>query len=124
MIAGDVESLCSQIIVIDKGQAVYDGPIEQFHRKVGGSRRLSVQLDRVDSMVTIHTKLADAGIRCERPCIERGDGWVELEFNEDRVALVDILKVLMSTYPVLDVKTGRMDLEDLIRNLYGKKGQW
>src|SRR5690606_27004940 len=45
---GDVEALCTRIIIIDKGKILYDGDTKKVHGLFGAYRTLKVQVDNFD----------------------------------------------------------------------------
>jgi ABC-2 type transport system ATP-binding protein len=103
----DIEALCDRVIVIDRGTAVFDGPLEELHRR-GESRRTLV-VDLVDEAAPI----AVAGAETYR--VEGPRQW--LSFPADASA-APIVSAVAASYDVADLSIQEPDIEDVIRELY------
>ena len=44
---GDIKELCTRLLVLDKGNLLYDGPINQFEQKYGGKVNVSIVCDKL-----------------------------------------------------------------------------
>jgi len=103
----DIEALCRRVIVIDRGRAVFDGPLAGLHRQRGSTRTLVVDL--VDEGAPI--KVAGAVTRqAEGP-----RQW--LSFPADASA-APIVAAVAASYDVADLSIQEPDIEDVIRQLY------
>jgi ABC-2 type transport system ATP-binding protein len=103
----DIEALCRRVIVIDRGTAVFDGPLTHLHRR-GESRRTLV-VDLVDEAPPIEVPGADT---------QRVDGprqW--LSFPADASA-APIVAAVAASYDVADLSIHEPDIEDVIRQIY------
>jgi ABC-2 type transport system ATP-binding protein len=103
----DIEALCDRVIVIDHGTAVFDGPLDDLHRR-GESRRTLV-VDLVDEGPPIVVPGAET---------HKVDGprqW--LSFPADASA-APIVSAVAAAYPVADLSIHEPAIEDVIRELY------
>jgi ABC-2 type transport system ATP-binding protein len=104
----DIEALCSRVMVIDHGTAVYDGTLAGLHQQGGSTRTLVVDL--VDEAPPI----AVAGATVRR--VEGPRQW--LSFPADASA-APIVAAVVASYAVADLSVQEPDIEDVIRELYG-----
>jgi ABC-2 type transport system ATP-binding protein len=105
----DIEALCRRVIVIDHGTAVFDGPLAELHRHGGSTRTLVVDLvDEAPSIVV-------PGAETRR--VEGPRQW--LTFPADASA-APIVAAVAAAYDVADLSIHEPDIEDVIRDLYGR----
>jgi ABC-2 type transport system ATP-binding protein len=103
----DIEALCRRVIVIDRGTAVFDGPLTDLQRRAGSRRTLVVDL-------------VDEGppIVVDGATTRRVDGprqW--LSFPADASA-APIVAAVAASYDVADLSIHEPDIEDVIRQIY------
>jgi ABC-2 type transport system ATP-binding protein len=103
----DIEALCRRVIVIDRGTAIFDGPLSDLHRHRGSTRTLVVDL--VDAAPAIEVPGAVAR-RIEGP-----RQW--LSFPADASA-APIVAAVAAAYDVADLSIQEPAIEDVIRDLY------
>jgi ABC-2 type transport system ATP-binding protein len=103
----DIEALCRRVIVIDRGTAIFDGPLTDLHRHRGSTRILVVDL--VDAAPAIEVPGAVAR-RVEGP-----RQW--LSFPADASA-APIVAAVAAAYDVADLSIQEPAIEDVIRDLY------
>ena len=105
----DIEALCSRVIVIDHGTAVYDGTLAGLHRKAG---------PRAPSWSTSST--SGRRSRSTGAAVRRVEGprqW--LSFPSDASA-APIVAAVVAAYDVADLSVQEPDIEDVIRELYSR----
>ena len=106
----DIEALCDRVIVIDHGTKVFDGALAELHQQGGSSRTLVVDL--VDEAPAI----AVAGATTRK--VEGPRQW--LSFPSDASA-APIVAAVAAAYDVADLSIHEPDIEDVIRDLYGRR---
>ncbi len=119
---GDVEALCSRIIIIDEGKIIYDGDIKRVHKLFGAFRTLRVQIRPFEGEATItqvKNALADKyGDKRDVTVKSREDGWIDIVFRQDEMPLADLLNFSMGQFTVRDVQIVELALEGVIRRIY------
>jgi ABC-2 type transport system ATP-binding protein len=119
---GDVEALCSRIIIIDQGHCIYDGDIRRVHKLFGAFRTLRLQVRPFEGEATVvYVKQAlEAKFGETRDILvkTREDGWVDIVFRQDEIALTDVLNFCMAEFTVRDVQVVELALEGVIRRIY------
>ncbi|NGN93251.1 ATP-binding cassette domain-containing protein [Nocardioides sp. KC13] len=103
----DIEALCDRVIVIDRGTAVFDGPLSSLRINGGASRTLVVDL--VDEAPAIAIEGAQV-VKVEGP-----RQW--LSFPADASAAPLVAQVA-AAYDVADLSIHEPAIEDVIRQLY------
>ena len=119
---GDVEALCSRIIIIDQGKIIYDGDIKRVHELFGSYRTLRVQVQPFEgdrTIALVKQALAEKyGDKREITVKSREDGWVDIIFRQDEIPLTDVLNFSMAQFIVRDVQIVELALEGVIRRIY------
>jgi ABC-2 type transport system ATP-binding protein len=103
----DIEALCDRVIVIDHGTAVFDGPLDELHRRGESTRTLVVDL--VDEAPPISVPGA---------VTRKVDGprqWLSFPAGQSAAPIV---ASVASSYAVADLSIQEPDIEDVIRDLY------
>ncbi|HSE69187.1 MAG TPA: ATP-binding cassette domain-containing protein [Nocardioidaceae bacterium] len=103
----DIEQLCSRVMVIDHGSLVFDGSLEELHRRGGSARTLVVDL--VDEAEPIDVPGAVVS-RVEGP-----RQW--LTFPADASA-APVVAAVAERYDVADLSLAEPAIEDVIKEIY------
>jgi len=118
---GDMEALCQRIIIIDKGKLLYDGDIKKVPALFGAYRTLKVQIDNFSptTIQALHEQLnlrfgADHGITVS----EVEEYWTDITVDQMRTPLRDVLNLLMSVFPIFDVRIVEISMEKVVRQVY------
>lgn len=104
----DIEALCDRVIVIDRGTSVFDGPLSRL-RMQGATRTLVVDL--VDARPAVEVQGATV------TKVEGPRQW--LSFPAEASA-APIVAAIAAAYDVADLSIQEPDIEDVIRELYGR----
>jgi ABC-2 type transport system ATP-binding protein len=103
----DIEALCDRVVVIDRGTAVFDGPLSDLHRRGGSTRTLVVDLVDEAPPITI--------VGAETRKVEGPRQW--LTFPADASA-APVVAAVAASYDVADLSIHEPDIEDVIRQIY------
>jgi ABC-2 type transport system ATP-binding protein len=99
--------LCDRVIVIDHGTAVFDGPLEDLHRRGESHRTLVVDL--VDEAPPISV----AGAETRK--VDGPRQWLSFPAG---ASAAPIVSAVAATYDVADLSIQEPDIEDVIRQIY------
>ena len=104
---GDVERLCSRVVLIDHGRMVYDGGLDALKQREGAHRTLHVRFaeEIPDAVVEGATRVALDGTRAS------------FSFPAT-VNPQSLIGPLAARYPVADLSIEEPDLEEVIRTIY------
>jgi ABC-2 type transport system ATP-binding protein len=104
----DIETLCNRVMVIGRGSILFDGQLEKLKKQYAGLRR-------------IRAKLAGS---CSLPTLP-GAEHVEIKGNEcivtfkpEVVAAHEIVAVLASACPLVDIVVEEEDIDEIIAGMY------
>jgi ABC-2 type transport system ATP-binding protein len=103
----DIEALCDRVIVIDRGTAVFDGPLDDLQRRVESQRTLVVDL--VDEAPPISV----AGATTRK--VDGPRQWLSFPAG---ASAAPIVAAVAAAYDVADLSIHEPDIEDVIRDLY------
>lgn len=113
----DIELLCNRIVMIDKGNLVYDGQINELKHKYGQMRVLCFELKDSTHMSKLNyaEKFSLYG---DDLSIENDGVLAKIRFNSEKVSVQDMLKYTLGNVNVSDINVKDADIEEIIRRLY------
>lgn len=118
---GDVEALCTRIIIIDKGKILYDGDIKKVNALFGAYRTIKVQIDEFSETTNqqLQDKLNDRfGPGNNISIAETEEFWTDVTIDQARTPLSDVLGFVMSSFKVSDVRIVEIAMENVVQKVY------
>jgi len=111
--AGDIETLCERVIILNLGRIIYDSEVSQLKKTYLHQRVIEV---------TLNTPRNDS-FTC-RGCtlLERTDYKLKVTIDTHRDSTRDVVNQLMSQYDVEDITITEPPLEEIIRQIYKDQG--
>lgn len=110
---GDIEKLCSRMMIIDGGQVIYDGSVDQIRNTYGGDRTLVVEFEH---------NVADFMIpRAELVKSEGRKKW--FRFNRMEASPSDLITYIGARYAIIDLTVEEPEIEQMVRGIYEGQGQ-
>lgn len=134
---GDIEELCSRIIIIDEGRKIYDGTLEELKDTYGSRRKVVMEVKNVEAVRKLN--LAEVlGIETDTPSIDEVAGakgadiknepyTTELDadkkiytitFDKHRLQVPQILSAVMDVTEVTDIKLQETELAEIVKEIY------
>lgn len=111
----DIEQLCDRIIMIDKGQEIFDGTATQLKQSFGKMKSLSFELKPgQEQVVSQFMGLPDI-------TVERHELSLDIQYDSSRYQTADIIQKTMADFAVRDLKMTDVDIEDIVRRFYRKE---
>ncbi|HEP3635413.1 TPA: ATP-binding cassette domain-containing protein [Streptococcus pyogenes] len=111
----DIEQLCDRIIMIDKGQEIFDGTVTQLKQSFGKMKSLSFELKPgQEQVVSQFMGLPDI-------TVERHELSLDIQYDISRYQTADIIQKTMADFAVRDLKMTDVDIEDIVRRFYRKE---
>ena len=113
----DIESLCSRIIMIEKGKIIYDGSLGDIKRRFGNIKTLtltvppSVDSEKVKPFSDDVTMILD----------ENNKDKVMLKFDADKVVLEHVVQYAFSQYQAIDMKIADISIEDVVKQILSQQ---
>lgn len=117
---GDIEELCSRLIIIDKGRMVYDGGIQTVKETYGYMRTLKMDIKHAETAGDIDVA-GNFGLS-----LEDAKTWIEensifVRFNREKISIPDIVSYIMPKVQVMDMSIHETDIEEIIKKIYRRE---
>lgn len=108
----DIEDVCNRIILLDKGQIIYDGEKEKFKETYGKQVISQIVVKNKTSLITEET------INDEFEVIEESDEQVKIRFNHDKYTIMDIVNRISNYCEIIDMHIEEQGLEEILKEIY------
>jgi ABC-2 type transport system ATP-binding protein len=113
----DIEKLCKRVIIIDKGQLIYDGGLTAIKQQYGRRRRVVFATADGATPAGLEADLAALGDGIQ---VAPGDeGKVVVSFDPHTVGVSALTRAIVNHHVVTDLTVEEADLEAIIRQIYG-----
>ncbi len=107
----DIEKVCEKLIVIDKGEKIYDGSLLGIREKYGTTRQLDVEFAGIEEVVPI--------ANVEVVELDELDGRKKrFVFENKQVQINELMNYLLQNYQVKDISISEPEIESIIRKIY------
>ena len=113
---GDIEELCSRIIIIDEGRKIYDGTLQHLRDTYGTHRILRMEVHHEPQSELWET----LGVSAE-DCVSTYDAQrktLEVRFDKNKLHAPRILAAVMQETDVSDVQIIETDLAQIVKQIY------
>ncbi len=109
----DIEDLCRRIIIIDEGNIIYDGTLENVKYRFGDLRTLTVSLrdKKTDS------ELCDYDGRLKFTRDEENEKKLIIKFNAQEINLETVVNYVFNQLGATDMKVEEIGIEDVVKKL-------
>lgn len=102
----DIKHLCKRVIIINKGQKVYDGSLDDILNKYKESKIVSIQFNQVTAV-----KLGD-----DVELIENSPYKIVVKAHQDKI--YSLIQSLVGNYDIADINIEEEDISNLIEKIY------
>ena len=110
----DIEMLCNRIIMIEKGNIIYDGSLNDIKNKFGDLRTLNIQLD------TTSINLDELKTFNDQVNYEFENGTLIAKFDAAKVSLDKVINEILKKFTIKDMKIKELTIEDIAKEMYRK----
>ncbi len=104
----DIEALCSIVMVIGKGELLYDGKLNQLKQKYSDTRCIHAsfynEIDKLDIPYDVKANKVS-------------DGW-NIYFNPDKVSAQKIMSLMTEKMPIHDMYVKENNIDEIIAAMY------
>lgn len=107
---GDIEKLCRQVIVIDKGKIVYSGDLENLKFVYGYMEYAEIVLGQPPENID--------WFRRHQIEIRTEDHKIYLRYNRNQINIIEIMEHINQSSHILNMELKEAELEEAIGNLY------
>lgn len=108
----DIEDVCDRIILLDKGQIIYDGEKQKFKDTYGNSVTTNIILKNKEKNIT--EKLYDEDFEI----VEENQDNIKIKFSHDKTTIVKILDKISKYGIIEDIHIKEAELEDILKEIY------
>lgn len=104
----DIEDICDRIILLDKGQIIYDGEKQKF-KDTYGKYVISefIIKDKKDNIILNNAEI-----------IEQTENKLKIKFNHDETTIVKIMDEISQFCNIEDIHMKEAELEDILKEIY------
>ncbi|HEV5542562.1 TPA: ATP-binding cassette domain-containing protein [Streptococcus pneumoniae] len=111
----DIEQLCDRIFMIDKGQEIFDGTVNQLKETFGKMKTLTFELrPGQNHVVSQFVGISDIHVT-------RKELLLNIQYDSSRYQTADIIQKPLSDFAIRDLKMTDVNIEDIIRRFYRKE---
>ena len=107
----DIENLCEEIIIINKGKKVFDGKLETLKQNVLNTKFMHLKFKEKKNSFT--------GIK-GITVLKNFDYEALLEINTKITSVKDILPIIIKKYRIIDMTVENPSIEKVIKKIYEK----
>lgn len=106
----DIADLCSRIVIIEKGDIIYDGALSAIKHRFGDLRTLTVN-------PTIDYVVEDLNTFDGKVTYEMQDNNLLIKFNADEIVMEQVVDYAFHTLKTSDLKVAEITIEDVVRHI-------
>lgn len=126
---GDIEELCSRIIIIDEGKKIYDGTLENLKDTYGKRRKVSMEVRKPEALQALD--LAQQLNKTNDVNVSEADYETVLDvesktytvsFDKHKMQVPQILSAVMELTEVTDIKLQETELAEIVKEIYNHGG--
>ena len=108
----DIEDVCDRIILLDKGQIIYDGEKQKFKDTYGKYIIANLIVNSKQDNISNIVKLNDFEI------LEESEDKLKIKFSHDKITIVKIMNEISKYCVIEDIHMKETELEDILKEIY------
>ena len=116
---GDIEELCSRIIIIDEGKKIYDGSLVDLKDTYGTKRKVTMEIRQPHKIKELH--LAESLGISDAECIteyDKENNTLCVTFDKHKIQVPQILSAVMEVLEIKDVQIQETELAQIVKEIY------
>ncbi len=110
----DIEALCNRVIILDKGNIIYDGHLEQLRTKWGDGKRVFLELERDFPLSILEEKTGGLPITWEK----RGPKIFTAYLTSKEVSVSNLIAHLLPEIAIKEMEIKEATTEEIVRKIY------
>lgn len=116
---GDIEELCSRIIVIDEGKKIYDGGLNELKDTYGTKRKVIMEVRSVPQAKSVDWA-AVLGVEDTLFTVELDEENCQLAiaFDKNDLQVSDVIAAAMKACEVKDIQIQETELSEIVKAIY------
>lgn len=107
----DIEKVCKRLIIIDKGEKVYDGGIEEIKNSYKSSKSVEVEFkEKINIDPIKNVSISE---------VEDSNGMKKaFTFDSSKVNINDLMSEILSKHNIKDISIKEPEIDEIIRDIY------
>jgi ABC-2 type transport system ATP-binding protein len=114
---GDIEELCSRIIIIDDGKLIHDGTIEGLKNTYGLTRKVHIDIKDMDAVREINFNQVFSLDETDLST-ELDNKTIHFSFNKNKINVSKIISHIMSLAEIRDIKIEETEISQIVKEIY------
>lgn len=116
---GDIEELCSRIIIIDQGKKIYDGTLSDLKDSYGKRKSVILEVKNVKAVEEADwSKLLNTNDRTVTTSIDKENNAITINFDKHEIQVADVIAEAMKLTEVTDIQIKDTELADIVKEIY------
>ncbi|WP_096439715.1 ABC transporter ATP-binding protein [Alteribacter populi] len=111
----DIEALCDRVVLLDEGKIIYDGALDQLQKNWVEGKQVQFEFQKSIQKESLEAVTADFPVKWRAG--DKMKAWKATVEGDDEL-VSKMMSVVMSHYPISDVKLNQVSTEEIIRNIY------
>jgi ABC-2 type transport system ATP-binding protein len=113
----DIEALCNRVIMLDKGNIIYDGDLTQLKQEWGDGKKIHLELD--PSVTLERLRQLTAGLPVEWTKTEEKKPLFTAQLQGDSITTSEVLSLLVtSEVSIQEMQIHEASTEEIVRKIY------
>lgn len=108
----DIEDVCNRIILLDKGNIIYDGEKQRFKDIYGKSAIAEFIVENKTSLIKNNINVRELKI------IEETDTNLKVKFSHTETTIINIVEEISRYCKIIDIHMKEAELEDILKEIY------
>jgi ABC-2 type transport system ATP-binding protein len=108
----DIEDVCNRIILLDKGQIIYDGSKQKFKDTYGKYVVAELVVNNKTKEIKNNITLKNIEI------IDESEKKLKIKFNHEETTIVKIMDEISNYCTIEDIHMKEAELEDILKEIY------
>ncbi|MBN2982090.1 ABC transporter ATP-binding protein [Cohnella algarum] len=109
----DIEALCSRVIMLDDGNIIYDGGLDQLKDRWGKGREVQFQFADPVSLPSLSALTEGLAVRWSKENELTAKVWLPREMN-----VSDVLSRVVGAKEISDIKIFETNTDEIVREIY------
>ncbi len=110
----DIEELCRRVMIIDRGQLLYDGPLSALKQKLLRTKQIKFALRTSEAAAALSSALAAEGLEAEA----LDELTYRVRFDKTRVSTSELIRKILAAGEVRDLLIEDEPIEEIIKRIY------
>lgn len=116
---GDIEELCSRIMIIDEGRKIYDGSLSALKDTYGTKRKVSMEVRQPEKIkgLRLHELLGVQEAECSM-ALNLENSTLSVTFDKHKLQVPQLLSAVMAVAEVKDIQIQETELAEIVKEIY------